>query len=104
MAQQKPVDETKNKAIPPALAARLNDFDKHRETLLDLLRQAHARGAKALRKAYKRGAKAKPFDAERAWQELRFVVYLQEEARQPAALPVSNRVELLTKLGDALGE
>jgi hypothetical protein len=27
MAHQKPADETKNRAIPPALAARLNDFD-----------------------------------------------------------------------------
>jgi hypothetical protein len=105
MAQQKPADETKNNAIPPALAARLNDFDGHKETLLDLLRKEYERAAKAkLRKAHRHGAQAKPFNADRAWQSLRFVasVYLQQGARRQAAIPVSDRVELLMKLGDAL--
>ncbi len=81
--------------VPDAsLDASLIAFNKHKETILDMLRSKH-----------ERGSKSKPFDADRSWRDLSHLaeLYFWEAKIKPEARPASDHVERLRDLAKALG-
>jgi hypothetical protein len=76
-----------------ASAAKLTSFAKHKTELLAILRAT-----------YQRGPKTKPFDANKAWQELIWIAefYFKEAEFRRRAVPVSRRVERLRQIASSL--
>ena len=86
----------REKAVEAEIAARENNFKRHKEELLD-----------PLRKVYERSPKAKPFDENNAWRHLSFIayVYFRREAeisQKQATMPAGDRAKRLRQLGSAL--
>lgn len=86
----------REKAVEAAVAERLIGFEQHKQTLLD-----------PLRKVYERGRKTEAFDANDAWQHLRFLAYVYfrrqaEVTQKQSMLPATARAKLLRQLGNAL--
>jgi len=73
---------------------KLADFDKHKKTLLDILRNV-----------WGRGPKSKPFDGRKAWRTLvgfaRF--YFGQGSVKQATIPTADRIERLRDIAKILG-
>lgn len=83
--------------------ARLSEFKKHKKTILDTLRNAHARQLKS-----KKPKKSEPFDEDKAWNRLTGLAsfyFRQDSAEQkPKPMTASKLVPRLHKLKKALRE
>jgi hypothetical protein len=73
--------------------AGLVEFDKHKETLLDTLRDG-----------YDRGPKSKPFDADKAWHSLTALAHfhLRRCGAKEATIPAAARIERLRDIAKRL--
>ena len=74
--------------VPDAsLDASLIAFNKHKETLLDMLGSKH-----------ERGSKSKPFDADQSWRDLSNLaeLYFWEAKIKPEARPASDPLSHIT--------
>ena len=86
----------RKKAVGAEIAVRKTNFERHKEELLNPLRELH-----------ERSPKTKPFDENNAWRDLKVLayVYLRNEAevsQEHAMTPAGDRVKLLRQLGNAL--
>src|SRR5260370_14356179 len=74
--------------------ARLAEFGKHKNPLLDMLRKAHARGQKS-----------EPFNEDKAWRSLTglAVFYFRRGGVKQKTMPTSGRIEDLRDIARALG-
>lgn len=85
------------KAVEAEIAARENNFKRHKKKLLD-----------PLRNVYERSPKAKPFDETNAWRNINFIasVYIRREvediSQKQAMMPAGDRAKQLRQLGNAL--
>ena len=76
--------------LPP-----LAEFDQHKETILELLRNV-----------YERGPKSKPFDGDKAWRSLTGLArfYFGRGSEKQETMPAADLVARLRKLEKALGK
>jgi hypothetical protein len=73
--------------------ARLTEFDKHKKTLFDMLRNV-----------YERGPKSKPFDGDKAWRSLTGLArfYFRQGRVKQATMPAADRIERLRDIAKIL--
>ena len=86
---EKAAPSAKEKDVEAETAARKTNFERHKEELLDPLREL-----------YERERTTKPFDTHSAWQDLRILAHLYfrseaEVSQEQAMMPAGDRVKLL---------
>jgi hypothetical protein len=87
--------DARTEAVKAAIEPSLTAFERHKEQLLDMLRNAH-----------KRGPKSEPFDADRVWSRLTSLAesYFWEARTKQEVTRSAERVARLRELAKALGK
>jgi hypothetical protein len=89
-----PAGDASAEAVKADIEAGLDAFEKHKDTLLAVLRSGP-----------KRGAKPKPFDSEQAWRRVTRLAwhYFWRARLKQEIIPAAERIRQLEAISDALG-